>query len=145
VDPQVRLADVSTQATLVVAARTTWPEFAATWPELSQEVWGCLRAAGISRGCPNVMLYLDDVPNVEVGVLCTDDVPLSGRVQLSSLPAGRVATATHRGSYADLGRTHDHIHEWCAEQGLPLTRTRWEVYGPHDSDNTWVELSWLLA
>ena len=95
----MRLADVAGQSTLVVATRTTWPEFPETWPALSQEVWGLLRANGIISGCPNVMLYLDDEPSVEVGVLHDGSVPLAGRVQVSSLPSARVATATHRGHY----------------------------------------------
>ena len=65
-DPQVEVADVAARATLVVAARTTWQAFPGTWPELSQEVWDCLRTAGVTSGCPNVMLYLDDAPTVEI-------------------------------------------------------------------------------
>jgi effector-binding domain-containing protein len=147
VDPQVRLADAAAQPTLVVAAATTWPQFPQTWPVLSQEVWDCLRANGVTSGCPNVMLYLDDEPHVEVGVLYAGELPLSGGVQVSALPAGRVATATHRGDYAELGRAHDAVHSWCAEQGHELSRTRWELYGPHRPDpaDCWVEVSWLLA
>jgi hypothetical protein len=52
------------------------------------EVWACLRAADIHRGCRNVMLYLDDTPRVEVGVELTQPCPLTGRVVSSSLPAG---------------------------------------------------------
>jgi effector-binding domain-containing protein len=147
VDPQVRLVEVPSRPTLVVPASTTWSEFSSVWTGLSEEVWDCLRAAGVTSGCSNLMLYLDDVPNVEVGVLCSEAAPLTGRVQVSSLPAGRVATATHRGSYADLGATHDVIHTLCGAHGHELTRTRWEVYGPHDPDpaQVWVEVSWLLA
>jgi effector-binding domain-containing protein len=147
VDPKVRLAEVAARPTLVVAARTTWPEFPETWPRLSQEVWELLRADGVTSGCPNVMLYLDDVPNVEVGVLCDEELSLTGRVQVSELPGGRVATATHRGHYARLGGTHDAVLSWCQEHGHDLTRTRWEVYGPHRPDpaDAWVEVYWQLA
>ena len=34
------------------------------------------------------MLYLDSVPNVEVGVLLGQPCPLTGRVVASALPAG---------------------------------------------------------
>jgi effector-binding domain-containing protein len=58
-----------------------------------------------------------------------------------------VATATHRGDYAGLGRTHDAVTRWCREQGHRLTGVRWEVYGPHHEDpaEVWVEVSWQLA
>jgi effector-binding domain-containing protein len=147
VDPQVRLAEVAAQPTLVVAARTTWQEYPETWPVLSNEVWDLLRANGVTSGCPNVMLYRDDVPNVEVGVLYAGELPLSGRVQVSELPAGRVATATHRGHYAGLGLTHDAVVAWCREHGHDPTGVRWEVYGPHRPDpaDVGVEVFWLLA
>src|SRR3954462_7453820 len=93
------------------------------------QVWDCLHAAGITRGCPNVMLYLDDLPHVEIGVLLpasipqastpsasipsasipsapipsasipSASIPLAGLVVRSALPAGRVATTVHRGAY----------------------------------------------
>jgi len=60
--------DVVARPTAVVGTATTWQQFPIVWKELLDEVWACLRAGGINSGCPNVMLYLDDAPNVEVGV-----------------------------------------------------------------------------
>lgn len=144
---KVRVAEVAPRPTLVVADRTTWARFPQEWPVLSQEVWDCVRAAGITEGCPNVMLYLDDEPHVEVGVLYAGAPAVSGRVQVSELPGGRVATATHRGAYAGLSRTHDGVRRWCGEHGHELTGVRWEVYGPHraDPDQLSVEVFWQLA
>ncbi len=133
-DYDVSVVDVDAQSTAVVAAATTWREFPALWGQLSGEVWACLRAGGINRGCPNVMLYLDDVPHVEVGVLLTQPCPLTGRVVASELPAGRVVTTVHQGSFGDLGAAHDAVVRWAVAQGLRLDRTRWEVYGPHHDD-----------
>ena len=117
------------------------------WRELLDEVWACLRAGGIDGGCRNVMLYRDDVPHVEVGVELTRPGPLTGRVVASALPAGPVATTVHYGPYAGLAAAHQAVHEWCAAQGRALTRTRWEVYGPHRDDpaEVWTEVYWLLA
>jgi effector-binding domain-containing protein len=134
VDYEVTVVDVEARPTAVVAAATTWREFSALWGQLSGEVWACLRASGIDRGCPNVMLYLDDVPHVEVGVLLTQPCPLTGRVVASELPAGRVVTTVHEGSFRDLGAAHDAVVRWSVAQGLRLDRTRWEVYGPHHDD-----------
>ncbi len=66
---EVSVTEATSQRTAVVPAHTTWQEFATLWGQLLGEVWNCLRAGGISRGCHNIMLYLDRVPNVEVGVL----------------------------------------------------------------------------
>ncbi len=58
-DYAVRLTDAEARPTAVVAARTTWQEFPALWPALLGEVWDCLHAGGINRGCRNIMLYRD--------------------------------------------------------------------------------------
>ena len=63
-------------------------EFPSLWGQPRGEVWDCLHAGGIYRGCRNIMLYLDSVPNVEVGVLLDQPCPLIGRVVASALPAG---------------------------------------------------------
>ena len=63
---QVSVTDVAARPTAVVPAATSWAEFPTLWPQLSGEVWACLRAAAITRGCRNVMLYLDDTPGLGV-------------------------------------------------------------------------------
>ena len=143
---EVRVVDVPARRTAVIAAVTTWQEFPSLWGQLSGEVWECLRAGGIDRGCRNVMLYLDDAPSVEVGVLLDQPCTLTGRVVVSALPAGSTATTVHRGSFAGLGAAHEAVVAWCATHGHRLTRTRWEVYGPHSDDpaQQWTEISWLL-
>ena len=85
-DYQVSVAEVAARPTVVVAAATTWPQFPALWKELLDEVWACLRAGGVTRGCRNVMLYRDGVPHVEVGVLLDQPVPLTGRGWLRPCP-----------------------------------------------------------
>jgi effector-binding domain-containing protein len=143
---EVTVAEVAARPTAVVAAATTWPEFPTLGRELSNEVWACLRAGGIDRGCRNVMLYRDDVPHVEVGVELGRPCPLTGRVVASALPAGNVAMTVHRGPYAGLGSAHQAVVEWCAGQGLRLAGPRWEVYGPHRDDpaEVWTEVYYLL-
>ena len=146
VEHDVRVVDLLPRPTAVVPARTTWPELPSVWGDLLGQVWACLRSSGITRGCPNVMLYLDDEPSIEVGVLLGRPCELTGNVVASSLPSGRAATTVHRGSYAGLGGAHDAVVAWCHVQGLRTSRTRWEVYGPHDDDPAalWTEVYWLL-
>jgi effector-binding domain-containing protein len=144
---QVAVKEVEARPTAVVPATTTWQEFPTLWRELSGEVWACLRAGGINRGCRNIMLYWDDVPRVEVGVELLAPCPLTGRVVASALPAGQVAMTTHWGPYSELGEAHRAITDWCAAQGKQKTGARWEVYGPHNDDpaKVWTEVYWLLA
>jgi effector-binding domain-containing protein len=146
-DYSVRLAEVEARPTAVVAARTTWQEFPVLWGQLLGEVWDCLHAGGIERGCRNIMLYRDSVPNVEVGVLLDRPCPLTGRVTASALPAGTAAVTVHRGSFGELAAAHDAVLGWCAAQGHTPSGARWEVYGPHNDDpaKQWTEVYWMLA
>ena len=118
-----RRLTVGARETAVVAATTTWDEFPRLWRVLLDEV----REHADGR---NVMLYRDDVPNVEVGVLVRGTFTPAGRVTRSALPAGEVVTVTHRGPYDRLGEAHEAVLRYIAEHGLETTRTRWEVYGP---------------
>jgi len=65
---EVKLARAIECPTAAVAARTTWDEFPMLWKTLLDDVWAFLRDSGLRAGGHNVMLYKDDVPNVEVGV-----------------------------------------------------------------------------
>jgi effector-binding domain-containing protein len=144
---QVTVQDVDARPTAVVKATTTWREFPSLWQDLSEQVWTCLRAAGISTGCRNVMVYLDNVPHIEVGVLLNQPCPLTGRVVRSTLPAGPVATTVHRGPYRGLASAHRAVLEWCSDNALRPVGPRWEIYGPHDDDDSkvWTEIYWLLS
>ena len=147
VEYEVSVVEAERRPTAVVTAATTWQEFPSLWGRLSGEVWACLRASGIERGCRNIMLYRDDVPNVEVGVLLDQPCTLTGQVVASALPAGPAAMTVHHGSFGDLGAAHDAVHRWSAAQRHQLARTRWEIYGPHNDDpaQQWTEVYWLLA
>jgi hypothetical protein len=114
-----------------VATETTWSAFPALWPALLAQVRAA--APGEHRSL-NVMLYRDDVPNVEIGVLAESAFVPSGRVTASCLPAGDVAMTVHRGLYEDLGAAHGAVIAWCAAQGLERTGVRWEIYGHHSDD-----------
>ena len=130
----------------MVPSTTTWRQFPTLWRGLLDEVWACLRAADVHHA-RNVMLYLDDVPHVEVGVASAAAVPLTGRVVTSAMPGGPLAMTTHRGSYAGLGAAHQAVKDWCVANGRPRAGPWWEVYGPHrdDPSEVWVEVYYLLA
>jgi effector-binding domain-containing protein len=146
-DYEVSVVAAESRPTAVVAAVTTWPEFPALWGQFLGEVWDCLRAGGIDRGCRNIMLYLDGSPSVEVGVLLDRPCPLTGRVMASALPAGTAAMTVHRGSFGDLAAAHEAVIGWCAAHGHRTSGIRWEIYGPHHEDpaEQWTEVYWLLS
>src|SRR5450755_3342155 len=147
VSHEVTVEDVAARTTAVIAAATTWQEFPTLWMELLGEVWACLREGGVHRGCPNIMLYRDDLPHVEVGVELTQPCPLTGRVVASTLPAGKVAMTVHRGSYDGLRSAHQAVLDWCGAHGRRLAGPRWEIYGPHRDApaELWTKVYYLLS
>jgi effector-binding domain-containing protein len=127
--------------TAVVAQVTTWPEFPSLWPRLLDEVYAFVRPRPELAPAPageelwrNVMLYRDDVPSVEVGVLVARAFPPAGRVVASSLPAGTVAVTTHRGPYEQLERAHRAVRDAATARGLALAGPSWEIYGHWRAD-----------
>jgi effector-binding domain-containing protein len=142
---EVHLETVAACPTAVIGQATTWAEFPRLWRRLLDEVYAGLRESGAALGC-NVMLYRDDVPNVEVGVQVTGPFRPSGRIISSALPAGRVATTSHHGPYDGLDAAHRAVLAWCGTHGHRLSGTRWEIYGDwHDDPEELVtEVSYLL-
>jgi effector-binding domain-containing protein len=92
------------------------------------------------------MLYKDQRPEVEVGVLVSGSFQGEGSVIPSALPAGQVATATHRGDYAELRATHDAVRDYAAARGRELAGPCWEIYGhaSPDPSEAETEVFWLL-
>jgi hypothetical protein len=137
----VELIDAVARPTAVIAAATTWREFPRLWQPLLDEVYA------VVDGRTNVMLYRDDVPHVEVGVLAPEGFVPRGRVIASALPAGRVARTVYRGPFDGLQAGHRAVLDWCAEHGHALSGVRWEVYGHHDPDpaRLQTEICWALA
>jgi hypothetical protein len=82
----VSIVATSATPTAVIRETTTWERFPTLWGELLDEVWGWVHGAGVQAG-RNVMLYLDDVPTVEVGVELEGTLTVaSGRIVTSALP-----------------------------------------------------------
>src|SRR5690242_16323975 len=95
----VTVARCESVPTVVVPASTTWGEWPMLWGQLLEEVWGVVRSRDDVSAGRNVMLYHDDVPNVEVGAeLLGGSVAGGGRVVESALPAGEVASTIARGA-----------------------------------------------
>jgi effector-binding domain-containing protein len=139
----VRVSQLTVHArpTALIAETTSWKAFPELWPRLLEEVWSAVRPrrSEIAPG-RNVMLYKDDVPNVEVA----GSFASIGRVIASTLPAGRVVATTHRGSW-DVGPAHRAVIDECERLGLERAGPRWEIYGhfnaPGDEE---VEIYYLV-
>jgi len=132
---EVTVKTVEPTPTAVVAAAATWAEFPTMWGPMLDEVWSFLRCGapqGLYKRGHNIMLYKDDVPNVEVGVQVSGPFDPVGQVVASALPGGLVATATHTGPIAKIGDTHLTVRDWSKANGYLLAGPHWEIYGDPD-------------
>jgi effector-binding domain-containing protein len=149
----VTFATVDARPTAVIAQTTTWKEFPNVWGPLLDQVYRFVRSrTDLATGdgaeqWQNVMLYKDDRPDVEVGVLVKRSFQAEGPVIASELPGGEVVTATHRGDYGQLGVTHDAVRDHAAAHGRQLAGPRWEIYGHWrpDPSELETEVFWLLC
>jgi effector-binding domain-containing protein len=140
---------VEPMPTAVVVAATTWAEFPRLWGPMLDKVWAFLRGGapgGLWEHGHNIMLYKDDLPNVEVGVQVAHSFDPAGEVVASSLPGGLVGTATHHGPVTQIGDTHDAVAERSKAMGYRLAGPRWEIYGDPDpsTGDFDVDVFWLL-
>lgn len=126
-DP-VRLIDAQPVLTAVVRDRVRPEDLSKFVPAACGEVWSFSRDAKLPRPGRNVALYLEGGV-VEAGVEIVEGFEGGGRVVVSRLPAGRVATSTHFGPYAGLREAHAAVRRWCADHGHRATGVCWEVYG----------------
>jgi effector-binding domain-containing protein len=145
----VSIVATAATPTAVIRETTTWERFPTLWGELLDEVWTYVRAAEVQAG-RNVMVYLDDTPNVEVGVELDGALEApSGHVAASTLPAGRAATTVARGapSREGIAAAHAAVVRWCDANGHARTGVRWEVYDHwrDDPDSFETAVYWLLA
>ncbi len=147
---EVIVKTVEPMPTAVVVAAATWAEFPMMWGPMLDKVWSFLRGnapEGLYKQGHNIMLYKDDVPDVEVGVQVGGSFDPAGQVVASALPGGLVATATHTGPIAKIGDTHQAVHEWSKANGYRVAGPRWEIYGdPDRSTGVFdVDVFWLLV
>jgi effector-binding domain-containing protein len=147
---EVTVKTVEPTPTAVVVGATTWAQFPQRWPLMLDQVWSFLRSEapeGLYKQGHNIMLYKDDVPNVEVGVQVSGSFERAGDVVASALPGGLVATATHTGPMTEIGGTHRAVREWSKGHGYELAGPHWEVYGDPDPSTGGfnVDVFWLLV
>jgi effector-binding domain-containing protein len=121
----------------VVRARLRWPELRTHLIPLLDKVYVAVRAGEIVQTGHNVFVYSDpskDEVTVEVGVEVGAPFSPVDDIEYAETPGGRAAYAKHVGPYAELGRTHDAIVQWCTEHAWQRAGVWWEVYGDWTED-----------
>jgi effector-binding domain-containing protein len=130
---EVRFIEVEPRPLAVVRRRASFAELGATVMQALDIVLPFLREHDVPTG-HNVILYHDQLMNLEAGVEVFAGLPPHDEVVASSTPAGRVATVAYWGSYDELSLAHTAIARQCIADGLKLDGRNWEVYGDWTDD-----------
>lgn len=131
---QIRIIRVDPQPTAVVRRQAKRSELIKTIPAACGEVWSFFRTSLLPRPGRNVVLYQDDVFNLEVGVEVAMAFAGTDQIHCSNLPGGMVATTTHYGEYMRLHEAHTAIQRWCSAFNHTRVGPSWEIYGHWEDD-----------
>ena len=135
---------------IVVAPRSVDPsEVSSAIVPALDAVWQFVRAEGLETG-HNVAIYQaagDGQLAAWFGVEVTSPFEGTCSINCSYLPMGKAAVAVHKGPYDRIGATNQAIRAWCAEQGLALSGTSFEIYGDwtEDPDELETTIAYQLA
>lgn len=141
---EVTLRQVAPRTLAAAQARVKPQTLVPAIRPLFDEVYKYLNEAGVKERGLNVIVYWNEAGRnlleseeglpMEAGVEVEAALPREGRVRAGATPGGRVASTLHVGSYDQLGKAHDAVRAWCAEQGHALAGPNWEVYGHWNDD-----------
>ncbi len=140
----VSLVRVEPMTSAVVRARASLAELPRVIPELCGEAFAFAEREGLEPG-RQLALYLNDVMDIECGVLVARPFSDSGRVVCSATPAGLTARFVHVGPYDALPGVHEALMAWCADNGHALAGPCWELYGHEDGGSPHTDVYYLLA
>ena len=129
--PEFRTRQVDAQPILGIRATTTMDNIAQLMGPLFGEVHGYIQQHGQTpAGMPLTIYHSMDGTTVELECALPVASPMAGteRIRACELPAGTMATVTHRGPYDNLPGTWAALTEWMKEQGLEAAGAPWEVY-----------------
>ena len=134
-----QIEELSAQPTVCARLTTRKDLLGEVFSRVPGEVFRRLAEAG---GAPAGALYAryptftDDTVEMEIGIPVA--APVAGlpavaglepeEVGNGELPAGRVASTVHVGSYDGLPATYDRLHSWIHEQGFSEASGPWESY-----------------
>ena len=124
----VRVSNVEPAPLVTVRRLASQRDLSRVVPEACGLVWKAVRAQNLEAG-RHVAVYWDGRISLDVGVECRGPFGADGEFRESSTPGGLAASVTHFGPYGQLGKAHDVLRQWCAENRFHLLGPSWEIYG----------------
>lgn len=133
-----QIEELPATPTLAVRFRAPAAELPQEFPRAYARVIAAMQRLGVMPAGPPYALYRDmnmSHPAVEAGFPVSAPQPGEGDVQASELPAGKVATCLHVGSYESIAETYERLTVWLQQQKLTVAGPMYECYlnSPEDT------------
>jgi effector-binding domain-containing protein len=99
--------------------------------ECYREIMQYVKEMGAKELIESFVIYYNmDMSNLEidVGFTVPEKLPDKGRIKMSSIRAGKYATALHEGPYATLTNTYNELTTFVNEKELDIEDWVYEVY-----------------
>jgi len=149
----ISIQTVSARTLAAVRREVAIGQVGSAWKPALDKVWEFLRQRpGLRTDGHNVFLYHHPAARslpmqVDFGVEVSRPFEPSGEITIARTPAGKVASAIHRGPYDRMRETHEGIHSWAAANKLTFAGQSWEIYGDwtDDSAKLETEIMYLLG
>jgi len=132
------IVELKARDTLAVRYRTPMAELSKSMGQAYGEIAAYMGKKGIPfSGPPFAMYYnmdMDDL-DVEIGFPVASQAAGEGRVKPGRLPGGKLAMATHIGSYEGIGATYEKLTAFVSERALKPEEYMYEEYlnSPEDT------------
>lgn len=132
--PDVKVEVKDIEASKVLAIKATVPsaevgqKIGELLPKLAQYAGG----KGIQMAGPPYSKYYSWDPQgdteMEVGIPVAAEAEGEGEIEYVEIPAMKVATALHIGTYESIGTVYEAIQKYIDKKGLKVTGAVWEAY-----------------
>src|SRR3989304_694166 len=126
-----QLKEVEERPILAIRVSTKPGRIGNELQEILPEVWNYAKGVGATLAGPPFTMYHkmeSDEVEIEAGMQLTESREGEGEIRSGTLPAGKVASTVHMGSYENLPDAYRALENWIREQNLKPASPPWEVY-----------------
>ncbi|QLH75267.1 MAG: GyrI-like domain-containing protein [Methanomassiliicoccales archaeon] len=127
----IRITEVPPQKAMAVREAVANDQIQSKMGEFFGEVMSYMVRNGIQPTGPPFAFYHSydqNITDMEVGFPCDETKVGEGRVMATTVPGGKIVTATHIGPYDKLIDSYNEMLRWMSERSLRPKKEMWERY-----------------
>ena len=134
----MEIKDMKEKLALMIRKITTIQNMSSVLGESYKEIIQYVQEIGAKEPIESFVIYHNmDMSNLEIdiGFTVPDKLPDKGHIKMSSIRAGKYATALHEGPYDTLTNTYNELTAFVQEKGFEVENWVYEVYLNNPMDN----------